>query len=153
MISPAEIERLYRAFAPYPRRASIDACPHCVGEERRETLARVPLRALSCDQLGPFAFRAMTTWGEALDFKHFLPRILELASTPEGTEWPGFDLEVLAGKLERAGWKSWPPEERAAVIRWFESAAEWARSGGPNGGSWTQEGAFLALSRLGATGS
>src|SRR5262249_12479085 len=102
------IAALYEAFGRYRRRPSIDACPHCVGKKDQATLARAPLRNLSCAELSRYAFKAITTWGEAEDYKHFLLRILELAVTPEGREWPGLDLEVIAGKIQLAGWPTWP---------------------------------------------
>lgn len=109
------IEGLYRAFAPYRRRDAIDACPHCVDREEQDTLARVPLRTLSCAQSSRYAFKAMTTWGEPDDYKHFLPRILELAITGEGRAWPGMDLPLIADKIRLAGGSSWPQAEREAL--------------------------------------
>jgi hypothetical protein len=109
------IEGLYAAFAPYPRRDGVEACPCCVGRAEQDTLARVSLRALSCEELGQYAFKAMTTWGAPEDYKHFLPRILELAASTEGRGWPGLDLLLIAGKLQLAGRQSWPEAEREAL--------------------------------------
>jgi len=111
------IEALYIAFAPYGRRDLIDGCPHCVGRAEQDTLARVPLRTLSCEQLSRYAFKAITTWGAPDDYKHFLPRIMDLAITQEGRGWPGLDLQLIAGKLQLAGWKSWPEAELDALER------------------------------------
>lgn len=63
MLLQDAVDGLYRAFARYPRRDAIEICPHCVGREDQDTLARLPLRSLSCAQLSRFGFRAMTTWG------------------------------------------------------------------------------------------
>jgi hypothetical protein len=139
------IAALYEAFASYRRRPSIDACPHCVGEARREALARAPLHELRPEQLSPYAFRALTTWGEPVDYKHFLPRILELAATPAGVPWPGFQPDIIAAKLELAGWKQWPARERDVVVAWYDSACEWALGPEPDGWS---ESAIEALSHL-----
>jgi hypothetical protein len=121
MLLEEAVDGLYRAFARYPRRAAIEVCPHCVGREDQDTLARLPLRSLSCAQLSRFGFKAMTTWGTPDDYKHFLPRILELASTPEAADWPGLDMQLIASKLQLAGCASWASPELAA-LRDFISA-------------------------------
>lgn len=80
-------------------------------------LARVPLRSLTCEQLSRYGFKAMTTWGDAEDYKHFLPRIVELACTREGRAWPGMSPELIADKLRMAEIATWPDVERAALSR------------------------------------
>jgi hypothetical protein len=78
------------------------------------------------EDLSTFAFKAMTTWGEPEDYKHFLPRILELAATPHTRGGLGFSLDVICGKLERAGWRAWPAPERDAIRAW--ARALWGRT-------------------------
>jgi hypothetical protein len=106
---------IYRVFGAYPRRPRIDACTHCVDHEDHARLRRAPLRELSASDLDRYAFKAMTTWGDELDYKHFLPRILELAASAEGRGHFGFDLDLIAGKLTEAGLPDWPAPERAAL--------------------------------------
>ena len=55
----------------------------------------------------------MTTVGDEDDFRHFLPRILELLHTGELAE--EVDPEIVLGKLAYANWTTWPPAEQAAV--------------------------------------
>src|SRR5438128_364366 len=55
----------------------------------------------------------MTTWGDEEDFKHFLPRILELWSEDEGFLLNGAD--QLWSKLESANWREWPENEKQAL--------------------------------------
>ncbi|MFB9902552.1 hypothetical protein [Allokutzneria oryzae] len=98
------VERLYQVFGRYPLRAVVEGCPHCVGPEDHATLRAAPLRVLTSAQLKRFAAKAMTTWGDEDDFRHFLPRLLELG-----------DLDGLGGKLRHANWSQWPADERAAV--------------------------------------
>jgi hypothetical protein len=70
-----------------------------------------------------YAFKAMTTFGDAADFKHFLPRLLELiARELQGGEALGFDEEILGLKIALAEYATWPPAERAAVERFFMAA-------------------------------
>lgn len=101
---PMTIEQLCLAFVAHPLKAQIQACPcGCIAPEERLVLAEVGLRELSCEQLSRYAFKAMTTWGDGTDYRHFLPRILELAATDEGPEWPGLDLGVILAGCSRRG--------------------------------------------------
>lgn len=57
----------------------------------------------------------MTTVGDVRDFKHFLPRMLELYIDPHWLD----NREVLAGKLQLADWLTWPDSEKEAVHRYL----------------------------------
>ena len=106
------IARAYRVFQPYRLGDDFTGCEHCVSAERSRQLASIPLRELTVRDLDRYAFKAMTTWGTERHFKHFLPRLLELAHE----DYLGFDLpEVLLSKLTYAKWQSWPASEREAV--------------------------------------
>jgi hypothetical protein len=115
----ASIEKLYATFARYPLRASMDACPCCVTDEDMGRLCSKELRGLEENDISLYAYKAMTTWGDVEDFKHFLPRIFELASAS------GFvvDTAVLLGKLEYGNWSDWPENEQMAIkeilIAWW----------------------------------
>lgn len=92
----AALAQARTAFARYPPRAEMATCPHCPPE--------------SLD-LRTFAFKAVTTWGDADDLRHFLPDLLELS-------WSGAlgaPPAVVSAKLTAAGWRDWPPVEQAAV--------------------------------------
>ena len=131
------IEGLYGTFASYHRRDSIDACPCCVGREEKHTLARVPLRTLACVQLSRYAFKAMTTWGKAEDYKHFLPRIMELAISREGRIWPGMDLQLIARKIQLAGGDSWPPAELRALAHVLDALWQTVLAHDPTESAWS----------------
>jgi hypothetical protein len=119
----AAIEALYQVFAAYPLRPVIEGCPHCVSREDGDQLHVHPLRDLTPDDVRYYAFKAMTTFGDEVDFKHFLPRLLELlARELQGGELLGFDEEILGGKIALAEYMSWTPTERAAVERFFMAA-------------------------------
>lgn len=135
MTLDAAIDGLYQAFSSYSRREKIEACSHCVSEEEQAELARVALRELSCEQLTSYASEAMTTWGGIEDYKHFLPRILELAATPEGDRWLGTDFQSIAWKLEYAEWRSWPKPEQVAVTDYCQALWELVLSRDPQYGS------------------
>lgn len=110
----AVVARLYRTFAPYPLRRQMWACPHCVAPEEIARLGRVPLAQLSGADLQRYAWKALTTWGEVADFKHFLPRWLEIILYGQDD---GFALEFsqLAAKLDYGQWRRWPRAEQEAV--------------------------------------
>ena len=114
-------ERLYAAFAGYRVRHAMEACPCCVTDDDQRRLLSKPLRDLSADDLDLYAYKAMTTWGTVADFKHFLPRLLELASND--TDAGLLDIVGLADKLCYGHWSEWPQDEREAVADWM--AAVW----------------------------
>jgi hypothetical protein len=110
---------LYRTFARYPLRDTIDACPHCGFDD--SVLYAAPMAQLDRDTLRHFAASALTTWGGVDDFKHFLPRILEILAT-EGFLYP--DSEGLYGRMAHGSFGRWPADEVEAV-RLF-ARAHWA---------------------------
>jgi hypothetical protein len=71
----------------------------------------VALRELADAQLGRYAFKAMTTWGNMADYQHFLPRLLKLITYSDSD----IEKDVLWGKMEMAGWATWSAAEHAAV--------------------------------------
>jgi hypothetical protein len=94
--------------------------PYRDGEEILQTLTSAPLRELGGEQIGPYAGWAVTTVGSERDYRHFLPRILELAiSDPT---WIGADPAVIASKEKRSNWEAWPPDQQDAVRGVFEAA-------------------------------
>lgn len=117
------MEQLYLAFRHYSLPNRIEACPCCRTPGETRHLHTKPLRALDAEDLSLFTFRAMTTVGNADDFRHFLPRILELL--PE--DFP-VDPEVVLGKLDYAEWLKWPTQEVQAVRSYLCSLWAWARS-------------------------
>jgi hypothetical protein len=51
------------------------------------------------------------------DYKHFLPRILELVALGE----PFTGNFVAAGKLESAAWRSWPRREKESLVQFLSA--------------------------------
>jgi hypothetical protein len=85
------------------------------------------LRKLTAEDLGSYTFHAMTTVGDVDDFRHFLPRIMELLSSSELIVF--VDQEVALSKLAYGSWISWPREERNAVqaflrYLWLQARSE-----------------------------
>lgn len=109
------IEALYETFSVYPFQSTMEGCPCCVSEADEEQIHSKLLRALNEDDLGRYARKAMTTWGDTEDFKHYLPRILELMATTDFA----VDTFVVLGKLEYGQWQTWPEEERKAITNFI----------------------------------
>src|SRR5262245_36945958 len=87
------IERQYQAFATRAPSA-VHGCPCCTTPEELEVLVRTPLRELTPAQLDRYAFKAVTTVGDAADLRYFWPRLAELAARGELAT----DLEVVFSK-------------------------------------------------------
>ncbi|MFF3665807.1 hypothetical protein [Microtetraspora malaysiensis] len=106
------LDALYAAFSRYPLPAKSDVCDHCVSAERVLATRAAPLRMLTASALEPYAWNALNTWGDIDEFKHYLPRLLELLI-----------LEELDGFLHaqslmlRVGvrWRSWRQTEQRAI--------------------------------------
>jgi hypothetical protein len=114
------LEQAYQAFACMPRPRHFDTSSYRNGEEILRTLTSAPLRELQGEQIGPYAGWALTTVGSERDYRHFLPRILELAiSDPT---WVGTEPAVIASKLRRSNWAAWPVEQQDAVRDVFGAA-------------------------------
>lgn len=108
----AAIDALYETFARYRLRADIEACPCCTSEAMKQALHGAPLRELGTVKLDHYTFKAMTTWGDVDDFRHFLPRILELLGTSGGFS---NDAPDVLSKLTYGNWRSWPAREQHAI--------------------------------------
>ncbi|MEV0459573.1 hypothetical protein [Catellatospora methionotrophica] len=105
------VERLYEVMARHPRPGSIAFCDHCVSHEENARLLRVPLRQLTADDLDRYAWKSMSTWGDEADFRHFLPRLLDLVVTGQ--------LDYLSGpdRLIQKTTVSGLSAEESAVVR------------------------------------
>jgi len=113
------IDELYDAFDAYPLRERIDSCPHCELDAAERRLHLRPLRELTWTDLGIFSFKALTSFGDQDDFRHFLPRLLELyvldhAGAP-------YTLFMLCHKLDAATWTRWPADEVTAIRRFIDA--------------------------------
>jgi len=119
------VAELYVVFGRYRVGSRVDGCAHCVSEAEQLAIAAKPLRELTTDDLSRYAFKAMTTWGDITDFKHFLPRLFELfAFDPRAA--PELLDETLFWKLACAEWLAWPEDEQEAVRSYV--TALWAET-------------------------
>jgi hypothetical protein len=118
----AAIENLYTTFEGYPLRDDTNACDCCHSPEDEKRLHRKSLRKLEIRDLRLYAADALFVWGDVTDFRHFLPRIFELAVAHEDA----FEItSIIFNKLYRGDWRSWPDAEQRSIERFFD--ALWAR--------------------------
>lgn len=111
------LENLYSTFLCYPFKSTIEGCPCCVSDIDKSTLHSKQLRELEDDDLSRYAFKAMTTWGNVEDYKHYLPRILELTAQRKLI----VDTFVTLGKLEYGKWKEWDKPEQESIIEFIKA--------------------------------
>lgn len=109
------IEALYETFKEYRLNAVIPGCPCCVSDEDKSILHSKKLTELTGEDLSRYTFKAMITWGGVQEFKHFLPRILELKSNKSLM----IDLFIINGKLDHSHWKEWGAAEQASIKHFF----------------------------------
>lgn len=109
------IETLYQVFAQYRARHDMWHCPHCVSENDINKLLAIPLKELSLENLNKYLWKAVTTWGTVDDYKHFLPRMLELTPSIDDS-----DVFIVGSKLGYAKFDEWPESERKAVIDFLQ---------------------------------
>ncbi len=126
----AAIDHLYAVFACYRRPSKLEASRTRDPVAILGDLTSAPLRALPADKLGAYAGHALTTVGSEGDYRHFLPRIIELSAAPQN--WMGLDPEHIAGKLNYAHWRHWPDDAQMAIVRAFNAAWRKARTDSPD---------------------
>ena len=116
----SSIDGLYRVFARYPLNLRMEACSCCVDTRTFSDLFDGELRELEQSQLVHFASKAATTWGTVDDYRHFLPRILELMTQEVPLDF-GLEPWLQARRLRYTRWFDWPIEEREAVEAFWRS--------------------------------
>ncbi len=142
------VAALYDAFDAYPLRERVDSCPHCQLDAVERQLHVRPLREMTWGDLGTYSFKAITSFGDEDDLKHFLPRVLELYVL----DHPGapYSLTMFLGKLDHAAWTTWPAAETAAIRHfvdaWKQALVERAR--GSEDGAWELEELKSGISAL-----
>jgi len=110
-------ENLYKTFSKYPFKSTIEGCPCCVSDSDKSTLHSKQLRELEDEDLSRYAFKAMTTWGDINDYKHYLPRIFELTAKRKLI----VDTFVTLGKLEYGNWTEWDKQEQDSVVEFLNA--------------------------------
>lgn len=112
-------ENLYSVFKSYVIKEGLRerACDCCVTNEEIKLLLSKPLKELSYNEIGPFFRSAISTFGYVEDFKHFLPRILELMQDPNCYVLGDF---LTFEKLNYSEWKNWNIDEIEAIKTYLQ---------------------------------
>ncbi len=106
------IAQLYETFEKYHSNLSMSGSPLYGDLEKwNQELFSKSLKDLSDEDLSRFTGKAITTWGNELDYKHFLPRIFELIAELRSP----YEIWIAFEKLSLAGWKNWKEEEQKLV--------------------------------------
>lgn len=137
------IERLYKVFAAYPLPVYTDPCLHCHTLEDDAKLRSRPLRQLSSAELADYANDALLVWGNITDFKHFLPRILELYCSVTEPRFEFLDPEILFSKLRHGQWLTWPMQEQTAIRNLLHALWEEILGDPPSSDSFTDVQSWL----------
>jgi hypothetical protein len=119
------IEAAYSLFAPYALGTTLSVCKACcVSDAHEQALLRAPLREASQQVLsdGFFVSARDNSDQERWEMKHFLPRVLELATQ---FEFPVHSVEITLIRLDLNQPAHWPAAERqllAAFARTYFEA-------------------------------
>ena len=111
------IKILYEVFKSYTILGNLRerSCDCCITNSDIKFLMSKKLKDLSEQDLWYFMTSAITTFGNKNDYKHFLPRILELLYSNESL----IDDFLTFEKLNYSNWKSWEEEEFKSIQNYF----------------------------------
>lgn len=112
------IAGLYREFGDAPLSHALVGCDCCHNPSELAHLAATPPSKLSLEDVENFSISLLNTVGDEEDFKHFFPRLFELAVADL---FSGPDFQLIGEKLTQAKWKEWPAPQHAAVLRALEA--------------------------------
>ena len=119
MTAKENIENLYKTFKKYQLNGKIEKCPcGCISDKDEQKIYSKSLRELEADDIGFYNGKAMTTWGNEENYKHFLPRIIEIYKEDKANGW--IDLDTIHNKLKHANWKEWNEEEQKQINKFVE---------------------------------
>lgn len=114
------VDEAYAVFSDYRRPGSLDSSPVEKADKILADLTSAPLRELSAIKLTAFEGSALYTVGTTFDYKHFLPRMLELMADDDvdACIYP----DLVARKLNYAHFRNWPKEEVAVIQGLFRAS-------------------------------
>jgi len=118
----AALDAVYSAFSSYSRPKALEAAPTRNPKRVLAQLSSRSLAELTSDDINGYMGWAMTTVGGVNDYKHFLPRILELAVQGPAQSHMGGDPESLARKIVYGEFASWSVRERATIVTAYDAA-------------------------------
>lgn len=119
------IEAIYKVFSKYKLASHIEPDPYFPGFSDDRPLRSAPLRQLPATAFEYYQTKAISTWGRLHDFKHFLPRLIELVSFPLPRTWEYIlspvEIDYVFGKLQYGQWRLWSSAEQQALEAYFNA--------------------------------
>lgn len=117
------IAGLYEVFARYPLPRFIEPDPCFPGFSDDTPLRAAPLKELPKEAFEYYKWKAITTWGNVTDYKHFLPRLLELATIPPDlpVDYHRVELWLICSRLKYAQWSTWPADEQRVLQEFIQA--------------------------------
>lgn len=109
-------EFLYATFAAYEQ-VDHDFCGQCYSPAEAVRLKDTEPRKLSTADARTLLHETADHWSSSASYRRYLPRILEALAPPESAE-PLYP-EHFPATLAALGFKSWPADEREAVLRFL----------------------------------
>jgi hypothetical protein len=107
------IDRLYEVFSRYGKPSYMqEACGGDVSDTDADGILSKPLRELTPVDLRAYVLSAIYTFGTVSDYKYFLPRIYDIA-TSGPKNWA--DTPMILSRLAYGEWLSWPTAEQEAI--------------------------------------
>jgi hypothetical protein len=106
------VRDLYRVFGHYRLNRNMPSDGLFPTTAEDYALINKFLNELTGDDFGRYIWKAMTTLGTVEDFKHFLPRLCELAVAAADSP---VDVWCLSTKLRYGNWQMWRERERSAI--------------------------------------
>ncbi len=116
------VERLYDVFNRYPRPSTFSGCQCCIDRTQPRIAGKLTkdlLHADFSDYIIDAPFDGSAGIGTVNDFKHFLPRMLELMA-PAHSQL-GYPSDCLMRKLAKLDWRQWLKAEAEAIEEFFEA--------------------------------
>jgi len=113
------IQNLYDVFQKYTIKGNLRerSCKCCVSNDEIRELLLKPLKELLYDDIYHFMTSVVSTYGDIEDYKHFLPRILDLMGNSDVNLIDDF---LTFEKLNYSEWETWDDNEVAAIEKFIE---------------------------------
>lgn len=106
----AIIEKSYDVFSPYKVSKPLDVCTVCcMTEDEENRLISLGVRFIPFDLLYSYNTAAKTAKPNIDEFKHFLPRFLELTAE---FQYLSHSVELTFGRFDYYGESEWTPPEK-----------------------------------------
>jgi hypothetical protein len=130
------VEKLYAVFSSYPLSDNTMPCSCCHAPHANALLHAKPLRELEWEHLQEYGGDALMIWGGVAEFKHLLPRLLDLVLNAGDWSRDTTNPETVFGHFQRAKWRTWPHDEQRAVENLLHAVWDTVRSNPPIDGGY-----------------